>query len=73
MSTSIKGIHSSHNLGRVFPLGSRDEAGAPSIENLVEGAVNGEGEGALEEGASAWPSDQDRGELFQHGLEVASV
>ena len=52
MSPSIKGIQSSHNLGRMLRLGSLGEAGAPSIENLVEGAINKEGEGALEEGAS---------------------
>ena len=33
--------------------------------------MEGEGEGALEEGASAWSGDQNRGELLQHGLEVA--
>ena len=56
----------------MFPLGGPGEAGAPSVEDLVEGSVNGEGEGALEEGATAWPSDQDRGELLHRNLEVAS-
>ena len=73
MSTNIKGIYSSRNLGRMLPLGSQGEAGAPSIEDLVEGAVNGEGEEALEEGAFTWHGDQDRGELLQHNLEVASA
>ena len=71
MSTGIKGIHSSHNLGRMLPLGSPGEAGAPSIEDRVEGAVNGEGEGAFEDGASTGPGDQDCGEFLQHRLEVA--
>ncbi len=53
----------------MLPLGSPSEAGTQSIEDLVEGAVNGEGEGALEEGASAWPGDQDRGKLLQHSME----
>jgi len=53
-------------------LSSSSEAGAPSVEDLVEGYVNGEGEGALREGATAWLGDQDRGEFLPHGLEVAS-
>ena len=57
----------------MLPLGSPSEAAAPSIEDLVEGPVNGEGEGTLEEGASAWHGDQDRGKLLQHSLEVASA
>ena len=73
MSARIKSIHSSHNLGRKLPLGSPCETGAPSIKDLVEDAVNGEGEGVVEEGASAWPGDQDRGKLLQHGLEMASA
>ena len=54
-------------------MGSPREVGAPSVEGLVEGSVKGEGEGALEEGASAWPGDQDRGKLLQYSLEVASA
>ena len=45
-------------------LSSPCETGAPSIKDLVEGAVNGEGEGALEEVASVWHGDQDRGKLL---------
>ena len=64
MSARIKGVHCSHNMGRMLPLGSPCEAGAPSVEDLVEGSVNGEGEGALEEGASALLGDYDRGKLL---------
>ena len=72
MGARIKCVHCSHNLGRMLPLSSPSEAGAPSVEDLVEGAVNGEGKGALEKGASAWHGDQYRGELLQQSLEVAS-
>ncbi len=39
----------------------------------MESAVEGEGEGALKEGASTRPCYQDSGKLLQHGLEVAST
>ena len=64
MSARIEGVHCSHNLGRMLPLRSQGEARPPSVEDLVEGDVEGEGEGALEEGASAWPGDQNRGEFL---------
>ncbi len=73
VGTRIEGVHFSHNLGCMLPLSSPGEAGPPSVQDLVEGASEGEGEGAMEEGASARPGDQDRGELLQHGLEVASA
>ena len=38
----------------------------------MESTVEGEGEKALKEGASARPCYQDSGKLLQHGLEVAS-
>ena len=67
----IEGVHCSNNLGCMLLLSTPSEAGPPSVEDLVEGASEGEGEGAMEEGASARPGDHDRGELLQHGLEVA--
>ncbi len=72
MGTSIECVHCSNDLGRMLPLSSLGEAGAPSVEDLVEGSVNREGEGALEKGSATWPGDPDRGELLQHSLEVAS-
>ena len=43
----------------MLPLRSPSQTGASSIEDLVEGAVDGESEGALEEHTAAWP-DQIR-------------
>ena len=57
----------------MFPLSSPGEAGSPSIEDLVESAVEGQGKGALEKGAAAGPSNQDRSELLKKGLEMAAA
>ena len=73
MGTRKEGVHCTHNLGRMLPLSSPGEAGSPRVEDLMESAVEGEGEGPLKEGASARPCYQDNGELPQHGLEVAST
>ena len=56
-----------------MPLGSPGQSGTPSVEDLVEGTNDGEGEGALEEHASTRPGDQGRGELLQESLEVATT
>ncbi len=47
MGTRIEGVHCTHNLSRMLPLSRLGEVGSPSVEDLVEGAVEGEGEGAL--------------------------
>jgi hypothetical protein len=57
----------------MLPLSSPGEAGSPSVKDLVKSHVEGEGEGALKEGATARPCYQDSGELLQHGLEVGST
>ena len=54
-----------------MPLGSQGQSGTPSVEDLVEGTIDGEGEGALEEHASTRHGDQGRGEFLQESLEVA--
>jgi hypothetical protein len=73
VGTNKECIHCPYNLRGVLPLSSPSQTGTPSIEDLVEGAIDGEGEGALEEHAFAWPGDQGRGELLQQSLKVASA
>ena len=48
----------------MLPLSSLGQSGTPSIEDLVEGAIDGEGEGALEEHASTRPGEQGRGKFI---------
>ncbi len=60
-------------MGGVLPLGSPGQSGTPSVEDLVEGTIDGEGEGALEEHASPRHGDQGRGEFLHESLEVAST
>jgi hypothetical protein len=57
----------------MLPLGSPCEAGAPRVQDLAEGAVDGECERNLEKGAAPGPCHKDRGELLQDGREVAST
>ena len=57
----------------MLPLGSPREAGAPRVQDLEEGAADGECKGALEKGAAPGPCHQDRGEFLQNCQEVAST
>ena len=47
-------------MGSMLPMGSPCEAGAPRVQDLEEGAVDGDCEGALEKGAAPGPCHQDR-------------
>ncbi len=72
MGARIERVHRTDNLCRMLPLGCPSETGSPRVENLMEGAFEGEGEGTLKEGAASRPCYHDGGKLFQHGLEVAT-
>jgi hypothetical protein len=57
MGSHKKCIQCPYNLRSVLPLSSSNQTGTPRIEDLVEGAVEGESEEALEEHTPAWPGD----------------
>ena len=70
--TSVKCVHRSHDLDNMLPLGSPCEARAPRVQDLEEGAIDGECEGAPEKGAAPGPCHHDRCKFLQVCREVAS-
>ncbi len=71
-SACIEGLHSSYYMCGMLPLRSLGYTGAPSVDDLPERPIDGEGERTLHKATSSWLGDQGGGELLEDGLKMST-